>query len=64
MFIFVTCDVSPFAGFAWFLARAVLKTTKAQSKFCQSKDSPERSLLASMRKKIWKIGIYCEEEEV
>ena len=25
MFIFVTCDVSPFAGFAWFLARAVLK---------------------------------------
>ena len=26
MFIFVTCDVSPFAGFAWFLARAVLKT--------------------------------------
>ena len=24
MFIFVTCDVSPFAGFAWFLARAVL----------------------------------------
>ena len=26
MFIFVTCDVSPFAGFAWFLARAVLNT--------------------------------------
>ena len=25
IFIFVTCDVSPFAGFAWFLARAVLK---------------------------------------
>ena len=25
MFIFVTCDVSPFAGFAWFLERAVLK---------------------------------------
>ena len=24
MLIFVTCDVSPFAGFAWFLARAVL----------------------------------------
>ena len=24
MFIFVTWDVSPFAGFAWFLARAVL----------------------------------------
>ena len=24
MFIFVTCDVSPYAGFAWFLARAVL----------------------------------------
>ena len=24
MFIFVTCNVSPFAGFAWFLARAVL----------------------------------------
>ena len=26
MFIFVTCDVSVFAGFAWFLARAVLNT--------------------------------------
>ena len=26
MFIFVACDVSPFAGFAWFLARAVLKS--------------------------------------
>ena len=25
MFIFVTCDVSPIAGFAWFSARAVLK---------------------------------------
>ena len=24
MFIFVTCNVSPFAGFAWFLDRAVL----------------------------------------
>ena len=27
MFIFLTCDVSPFAGFAWFLARAVLNIT-------------------------------------
>ena len=27
MFIFVTCDVSPFAGFTWFLARALLKLT-------------------------------------
>ena len=25
IFIFLTDDVSPFAGFAWFLARAVLK---------------------------------------
>ena len=31
MFIFVTCDVSPFAGFAWFLARAVLKKTNSNN---------------------------------
>ena len=31
MFIFVTCDVSPFAGFAWFLARAVLNLCNVKS---------------------------------
>ena len=31
MFIFVTCDVSPFAGFACFLARAVLNLCNVKS---------------------------------
>ena len=53
MFIFVTCDVSPFAGFAWFLARAVLKMNHFQVQedclcihsFCMQQVSHHKMLL-------------------